>query len=181
MYKSKGIMLTVGLACLALLAFGCKIVSGSFLVVENLEFTTHTGFYSLAVDLTDNDVWEDHADEIDQIEVIGFELWITNQSTTAWTYSAYIDDPQPSLYTTPAEVDANATQFFGELTVPAGTPTAGSTKFVSYASSFKYLSNVSTLKTLVKKGAFDLYGISTGGGSGRIDSLKLIITVAATD
>ncbi|MCB2229690.1 hypothetical protein KQH82_03170 [bacterium] len=181
MYKSKGFLLIVGLACLALLAVGCKIISGSFLVVENLEFTTHTGFYSLAVDLTDNDVWEDHADEIDDIEVIGFELWITNQSTTAWTYSAYIDEPTSPMWDNAGEVEANATRFFGELSVPAGTPSAGSSKFVSYASSFKYLSNISTLKNLVKKGAFDLYGISTGGGSGRIDSLKLIITVAATD
>ncbi|MBD3403734.1 hypothetical protein GF420_12620 [candidate division GN15 bacterium] len=183
MLNSKTFILIAALALLALVGVGCKIVSGSFLVVETIEFTTVQGFYADTVDLTEDEDWEEHKDDIDRIEVVGFELWITNNEPSEWTYRAYVSEPQTPLYNE-AQAEANATLVFGELTVPAATGGSGSTKYVSYAESFDLLSNIDELRALVKTGQFDVYGIAEGGGSGnggQIDSLRIIVTVSATD
>lgn len=185
MLKSKSALLISGLALLVLAALGCKIVSGTFVVVESFSFTTKTGFYPTAVDLTENDTWQDHKDDIDRIEVVGFELWITNDETSEWTYTGYVNEAtMPDDTLSQGQVEANATRVFGPLTVPAGTVGAGTQKFVSYSESLGLLSNIKTLQNLVKGGLFDYYAIATGGSGGlggQVDSIRIIITVAAKD
>lgn len=185
MMKSKGVLALTGLALLALVVVGCKIVSGTFVLVESFSFTTQTGFYPTAVDLTENSTWKEHEDDIDRIEVVGFELWITNNETSEWTYTGYVhESTMPDDTLDQADVDSLATLVFGPLTVPAGTPSAGTQRFVTYAESLGLLSNISTLQSLVKGGVFDYYAIATGGSGGlggQVDSIRIIITLAAKD
>lgn len=168
----------LGLALLALVLGGC-LVSGTFIVVEVIEFSaTSSGFYAEAVDVSDNEDWEDHKDDIDRIDVVGFEVWATNNSTTALTYSAYIDDPQPSLYTNATQVENNATLIVDGITIPGNVGV--SQRVVSYSESLSHIANTATLRTLVKSGQFDYYALTSGNTTGTIDSVKVIITVSAS-
>lgn len=170
---------------LSLFALGGCLVSGTFVIEETFSFTTQTGFYFEPVDLTDNEDWTNHVDELDNIELIGFELWITNNETAEWTYSAYADEYNP-LCDDLSCFNGSGSKFkvFGDLTVPAATKTGSSMKYISYKDSFAYLHNIDKLKALVMGGQFNLYGISTGGtggNGGKVDSIKVIITVNASD
>ena len=160
---------------------GCRIVSGTFVVVEVFKFTAlSSNFYREAVDLTDDDTWDEHKDDIDRIDVVGFELWMTNNTNTEFTYSAYLDNPTDPMYDTPGEVTNNATLIFDNLTVPAGGPGSGSKRVVTYAKSFSYLKNIPAIRKLVKEGVFDYYAITVGNTTGSVDSVKVIVTVSAS-
>jgi len=170
---------------LSLFVLGGCLVSGTFVIEETFSFTTQTGFYPESVDLTENEVWADHIDNLDDIELIGFELWITNSETAEWTYSAYADEYDETCDNLTCFGTSN-TKFkvFGDLVVPAATTTSGSTKFVSYQESFQYIQNFADLKELVRGGKFNLYGLASGGSGGnggKVDSIKVIITINASD
>lgn len=163
------------------LVLGGCLVSGTFVVVEVFSFTAlSSNFYREAVDLTDDDTWNDHKDDIDRIDVVGFELWITNNTNTDFTYSAYLDDPTSPMWDTPGEVQSNATLIFDNLTISGGGPGSGSQRVVTYAQSFNYLKNIPEIRRLVKEGIFDYYAITVGNTTGSVDSVKVIVTVSAS-
>jgi len=168
----------LGLAVLSLVIVGCHLVSGTFVIVESFSFTTQTGFYRYEVDITDEEKWEDHKDDISRINVVGFELWITNNESVDVTFNAYIDDADATFYSTYAEVDANATKIIDDLTLAAGP---GMVTHITYAQSFNYLRNVGELKRLTKEGRFHCYCVSDGGTYSAfiVDSGKVIITFSA--
>lgn len=163
---------------------GC-LVSGTFMIVETFTFTTQTGFYHNSVDLTTNDIWIEHADKLDDIELVGFELWITNNETSSWTYTAFIDDYDPNCTTQLCFDNSSSKKLvFGPISVPAGTGSSGTQRYVTYAESFGFLQNVEALKAAVFTGKLNLIGIAVGGAGGNggsVDSLKIIATLAASD
>jgi hypothetical protein len=164
-----------------LLLGGC-LVSGTFVVVEVFSFNQLSGdFYSEAVDLTDDDTWNDHKDEIDRIDVVGFELWVTNESTSDFTFNAYLDDPTDPMWDTEGEVVANATLIFDNLTIEGAGAGSGSRRVVSYSQSFGYLKNIPEIRRLVKEGIFDYYALIDGTATGSVDSVKVIVTVSASN
>lgn len=170
---------------LSLFVLGGCLVSGTFVVEETFSFTTQTGFYFEPVNLTTNPDWEDHVDNLDDIELIGFELWITNNETSEWTYSAYADE-YDELCDDLACFNESTTKFkvFGDLVVPAATSTGSSTKYVAYNKSFQFIQNFEAFKKLAMGGKFNLYGIASGGSGGnggKVDSIKVIITINASD
>lgn len=166
----------LGLTLLSLVLGGC-LVSGTFIVVEVIEFGTAAAFYKDAVDLTGNEEWEDHKDDIDRIDVVGFELWMTNPGGS-FTLDAYLDDPNDTAYTTPGEVTANTTQVFGTFTVPASI--SSSQRVVSYSQSFQYLKNVEAIRRLIRSGAFDFYVLAPGNTGASLDSVRVVVTVSAS-
>lgn len=172
-------------ACLT--AAGC-LLSGTFVVVYSFAFTTQTGFYPVNVDLTGEDEWNDHKDDIDVIEAVGFELWITNNEPQPWSFAAWIDDASETFYDVGNQTgfDASNTKIliFDTLTVPASTGQTGSQRFVSYAESLTLLRNMNALKQMVKTGKFHFYGLATannGGVGGQVDSVRIIVTLSASD
>ncbi len=180
----KNLMLFGTLLLFALFAVGC-LVSGTFVIVETFEFSTQTGFYPEAVNLSDNADWEEHRDKLDEVEVVGFELWITNNESVEWKYWAYMDDYDNNCQSLSC-ANASTTKFlvFDTLTVPASTSSTGSTKYVTYAKSFNYIKNLDKVKKMIFDGSFNFYGYANGGGSGNggtIDSIRVIITVNASD
>lgn len=167
-----------------LLIIGGCLVSGTFIVVETFSFTTQTGFYPESIDLTDNSVWDDHREDIDDIEMVGFELWITNNEPSEWSFWAYMDNYDVNCYDQSC-ADASSSKFliFDTLTIPANTG-SGSHKYISYAKSFDLIRNLDAIKKKVLTGQFNYYGYATGGGAGyggKVDSVKVIITVNASD
>jgi hypothetical protein len=168
----------VGIAAALLISVGC-LVSGTFVAVfliVDADFTTQTGFYYYPVDLTDIDVWDEHKDEIKNIETIGFELWITNHEGVQRIFSVYVDEQETTPWDVVGDLDANAYLALDGLTLAPSTQT-----HITYGQSFGLLKNVDKVKELVEGGVFDYYGVSNGGlPSGyTIDSVRIVITFMA--
>lgn len=162
------------LTAVALILAGC-IVTGTFiadLMVRDLTFAATENLYYEQVDLTENEDWDEHKDDIKSIDLVGFELWIENTSGSAQTFKGYIDDANNQLYQTQALVEANATIILDELTLAPGD------NYVSYPESFAYIKNLETMRTLLESGQFNVYGLATGG-TFELDSLRVVVTFTA--
>ena len=172
----------IGLGLVGLFAAGC-LVSGTFVIVEevNFSFTADGGFYWFPVDLNGNPDWEEHKDDIDDIDAIGFEFTIHNTSGVSSTFSALfaaatgvanpLDEP-------PAIPDDAVTVISG-LTVAAGA-----TRTVTYAESLGMISNLAALKAIIRTGRFDYFGTSSGGSGDfpfEVTHGKIVVTVSASN
>jgi hypothetical protein len=171
------ILALAGLIAVSALITGC-LVSGTFIIVEDFEFTGQTGYYQYSVDLTDESDWEDHKDDIDMIDAVGFEFTITNNSDVATVFNAWVT-PADTNYNSVAEIIApgNSTKVITDLAVPAlGTIS------VNYAQSLGHITNLAALKALVKTGKFEFYGTSTNNPDVNFDVTngKVIITFSAS-
>ncbi len=169
------ILALAGLIVVAAVVSGC-LVSGTFIIVEDFEFTGQTGYYHYSVDLTNEPDWEDHKDDIDMIDAVGFEFTITNNSNVATVFNAWVTEAGTD-YGSVAEITGNATKVITDLAVPAlGTVP------VTYAQSLGHLTNLEALKTLVKSGRFEYYGTSTNNPDVNFDVTdgKIIVTFSAS-
>ena len=161
------------LAALMMVMAGC-IVSGTFMIVKPFDFTTGTGFYYYLVDITNEQDWKDHKDQIDDIDLVGFELWFNNPTASDVTFNCWIDDSNNSAKQNYLEI-VQTTKILDGLTLPPGK------SHLTYGNSFQYIMNVPTLKTLVKSGMFHYYGTSDNGqGTFTVDSGKVIVTFSAS-
>ena len=169
-----------GLALICLLAAGC-LVSGTFVVSEdiNFDFTAQTGFYWWPVDLRENEVWQDHRDEMDDIDALGFEFIVTNTSdvtsTLSFSFAPAAGDADTA--SKPTEIPKTAVLAYGPLTV-----NAGETKKVTYGESLSLIQNLDQIKAIVFTGRFDYYGTSTGNPVGvfEVREGKIIVTISAS-
>lgn len=164
----------VAIPALALLIAGC-IWSGTFVINQTITFDPGDDFYSYRVDLTTNATWQDHKDNIDRIETVGFILYLENKVLETAYFSAYIneatgDAPHPS------EVPATAKIIIDSLAIKSGK------QVISYAESLKLLRNLDALKKMTKAGKFDFYGTGAGGDAGniKIDSVTVVVTFTAS-
>ncbi|MCX6834232.1 MAG: hypothetical protein NTW07_03710 [candidate division Zixibacteria bacterium] len=177
-YKELGI---IGLILTGLVITGC-LVSGTFVIVEDVDFsfTADNGFYWYPVDLTTNSDWEDHKDDIDNIDALGFSFKIENTSGVSSTFTVQfaaatgVANPLDEPTSIPDDV----------VTVITGlTVAAGATRTVTYAESLGMISNLAALKAIVKSGRFDYYGTSSGGSGDfpfEVTDGKIIVTVSAS-
>ena len=159
-YLKKSVLLG-SLTLVGLVIAGC-LVSGTFVIVKDVEFdfTANSGFYWYPVDLRSNSDWEDHKDDIDDIDALGFEFKITNTSDVSSSFTvqfaAATGEADPS--DEPTSIPGDAVTVISGLTVAAGA-----TRTVTYAESLGMISNLAAFKRIVKSGRFDYYGTSSGG------------------
>jgi hypothetical protein len=168
----------VGAVVAVSLLAGC-LLSGTFIfsymLVENEDLIYNGDFYYASVDWTDDNDWKDHKDNIKDIDLVGFELWITNETGTADTFTVYVVDLQSSLdgSSTRSEVDSLATLAVNDLPIAASGQT-----HITYGQSFKYLDNVETLKNLTEAGEFKLFAFMTSPSANlTVDSVRVIVTL----
>jgi hypothetical protein len=161
-----------GLLLIALVTGGCLIVSGTFIVVADFSFSTYDQDYHYSVDVTQESDWQDHKDNIDFVDAVGFQMDFTNNSGSAVTFDVWIDTAG-APGSTPG---AGATKIINGLTIPA-TPVKS---HVSYAQSLSYITGLDRLKALAKEGKFEYYGHASVDGSFNVDSGKVIITVSGS-
>ncbi|HWO56565.1 MAG TPA: hypothetical protein VNN55_03255 [bacterium] len=165
---------------LLLLAAGC-IVSGQFVVVisgtRTITSSDETLDY-LAVDLTDNETWQDHKDDIQAIIDVKFECEFVNNLNSAADGELYIST---ELYTTAEQVRTNATKVFGGLALEPLE-----VRSVSFSESADYVENLETVLDLLEGGQFYFYGIAaeapfdiTVRGAGDEDYVRFLITFSA--
>lgn len=164
----------LGLIPVIMISAGC-LISGTFIIVESFSFTAQSGFYFYQVDITDDPDWEEHADKIDFIDVVGVEFYITSNESSNVIFNAYIDDYGVSG-PDPTSIPSSATKVIDSLTVEPGS------SIITYAQSLSIITGVDRLKELAKMGKFDFYGESTGndGTTFIIDSAKVIVTFSAS-
>jgi len=169
-----------GAAVIAMGVTGCLLVSGTFTITKQFTLSGGSGFYHYLVDITEEKEWQDHKDNIDDIDLVGFEVWFTNNEETAVIFNAYLDDGEATAYDNYDDVNNNTTKILDGLTLAAGP---GKTTHLTYGESFKYIKNVPEIKKLVKTGLFHFYGVSSGGTDLGyiIDSAKVVVTFTAHD
>jgi hypothetical protein len=169
--------LPLGLALLAFVA--CNLVSGTFVVTvmyEDIDLATGDDFYYQAVDVTTEEDWEDHKDDIKDIDNIGFELWMDNNSGQAITSHIYVAPFSSTLNatSTKAQVMADGIKVFS-LPLPNQQDI-----FIGYAESFDYVSNIQQFRDLAESGQFKFFAFSDNSPIDfAIDSAKVIVTVSA--
>lgn len=161
----------LGLA-LAILLTGCGIVSVTFLLYEDIDQASVTSFYYYGVDVTDEEDWEDHKDDIEQVNWVSFELFLTNPGGTDITFNGYVDDADNAVCGTAACAQA-ATRILRNITIPAGTQ-----RHITMGQSFDYMENMLILRDLAVEGAFHFYGVSDGPFE--IDSGTVVVAIVAS-
>ena len=151
----------LGLALVALLATGC-LVSGTFVIVKdfNVVFTADGGFYWWPIDLTTDPDWDDHQDDIDDLDALGLVFTIENTSdvTSTFTIRFAAASGEADPLDVPTTIPAGAVTVLSGLTV-----NAHSTREISYAESLGFIGDIAAIKAVVLTGRFDYYGTSTGG------------------
>jgi hypothetical protein len=169
-----------GAAVIAMMITGCLLISGTFTIVKLFTFPGGTGFYHYLVDITEEDEWKKHEDDINDIDLVGFEMWFTNNEETAVIFNAYLDNGKADAYDNYDDVDANTTKILDGVTLAAGP---GTTTHLTYGQSFKFVQNVAILKEFVRSGVFHFYGTSSSGGDVAfvLDSVRVVVTFTASD
>lgn len=158
---------------------GC-LISGTFVVIADVGdfcFTAANPLYDYHIDLTTESDWEDHKDKIDFIDAVGFDFWISSSASGDVTFSVYVEEHGAPIRTTITDVKNNATEVFGGFTIASGDDD----RHVTYGESLGYIKNIDALRTVVKSGMFNYYGLAEGGSvdNACIDSAKVIVTVSA--
>lgn len=164
-----------GLALIALLAVGC-LVSGTFIIVDEFNFTTHSStLYFYRVDFTDEQDWIDHKDDIDQIDAVGLDFWISNTASNDVVFKVYVDD---ASNTDTTNVPSTASVIIDSIIVKAGEQD----RHVTYVESLGFIKNLARLKALAKTGELEYFGENSTatGGVFTIDSGKVVVTVSAS-
>ena len=160
----------LGLA-LVLLLTGCGLISVTFLLDEDIDtMPIPSDLFVYDVDVTDDEDWIDHQDDIQQVNWVSFELYLTNPTGTEIAFDGYIDDADNALCGTTA-CALGTTRVLKDITIPAG-----SSRHITMGQSFAFQENVQTLKDLAETGAFHFYGVSTGGAF-VLDSGRVVVAI----
>jgi len=163
---------------LSLLA-GC-LLSGTFVLsvkFANIPVSGNNENYFVNVDITGEDLWEDHKDNIKDIDLVGFELWATNNTGVANTFSAYFADSLSSLdaSSTHSEIVTQGILCLNNLPLSATGQT-----HITYGQSFKYIANLDQLKKLTEDGKFKLFLVAGESTIDfELDLIRVIVTFTA--
>jgi len=169
------------IAALTIVAAGCILsAQWSLSVPFDVAEPFVNGVVKRTVDLAVEDgTWNDHKDNIDQIEKVGFDAIVVNSLATTDTLDMYLS--ATSSYSTRAAVLAAADTYpllLGYV-VPVGTDTLTRVE----ADALLQLSgaNFTNVKNLVKTGNFTAYITSSGGAAvGQIDTANVYVTFTAS-
>ncbi len=157
---------------------GCNLVTGTFVIdiaINHSEIVPHGNFEYFAVDLTKEDTWDKHKDNIKNVDNVGFQLWVTNNGTSEVTWEFYADTTKPPHTDIPA-IRSHAKQVLAGLSLPPGKT------YVDWPTSLIYLNTkeLPLFKQWVETGKFDIYALTDVLPYNiTIDSAKVIVTVTA--
>jgi hypothetical protein len=162
-----------------LIAAGCS----SFLTATSVisyrlgpgDINTRDSLTVFVVDLTEEEVWSKHKDDIKYIDNVGFELWLDNLTDSRLTAEFYIAPFADSDYVSPTEVKTKATRILRDLTVDPGPA------YIDWPTSLGLVTNLDTVRYYAELGQFSVYAIDPLGSSGfvaiHMDSATVIVTV----
>ena len=166
-----------------LLFLACGVISGtwviSFKLAENETLIWTGNFFYGQVDMTNASEWKDHREYLKDIDLVGFELWATNNTDTEKTYrvyATYVGSGLNSL-TSRSEVENKATLILDDIPLPDSAKT-----YITYGQSFTYLKGIDKLKSYVESGSLRIFAMEAGGADNtnvHIDSMRVIVTFTA--
>lgn len=166
-----------------LLFVACGIISGtwviSFKVAENEDLNWEGEFYYSEVDMSKESDWEDNKEHLKDVDLVGFELWATNNVDEDKLYRVYAAPGSSDLVPSSSlsAVEAGATLILDDVPLAASTST-----YVTYGNSFKYLKNFDQLVTYIEDGNVKFFSMEAGGATNtdlHIDSLLVVVTFTA--
>lgn len=139
---------------LALFAAGC-ILSGQFTIVVNVHdeiaYVDEVLNYD-EIDLTTNDTWDEHEDDIQNIIDVKFELTVENNTSSQISGQVYVSENE---YTTAADVQDNATLVLDRIVL-----SPNEIRSISFTESAEYITDLPTLLDRVEDGHFYIYGLA---------------------
>ena len=156
---------------IVVLVSGCWLVSGTWVIiydVDNADILATEHFYKFTVDLTKETIWEDHKDDLDNIEDITFTFKLINQGDTPATGQVYVS-PDDTL-----TVMGSATIILDGISVPGND-----SLLVDMAHYYDLLQNFETLRDLVKTGVFTAYAIVPNTLNVKFRDVVVVITFSA--
>ena len=175
MLKARKNVILLGLAAFVLLA-GCGIISITITIDEDFDVTSTGDFWYKSFDVTENEDWIEHEDDIEFVELVMFDIWMTNHAGSPITFDAYVHHYDSTLITTRPAFDAATTpvQVLSDIVIPAGE-----SKHLTAGQSLAHIVNLPEMKERALDGQFHIYGTSEGGSSFdfSIDSGKVLITL----
>ncbi len=161
---------------LLVLVSGCWfLLSGTWVIVYAVadeDINPGVGLHKFDVDLTDEDVWVDHHDNLDNIEDVAMTFRFINELSTEATGRIYVSSDN-SLADT-AAVKSSATLVLDGLTIPANDSLQ-----VDLAFYYDILQNFETLRDLVKTGVFTAYAIVPNSTEVYIHHMVVVVTFSA--
>ena len=157
--KRKSLWGLSGSILLVILVSSCFLLSGTWVIifkVDKEDIHPSQSFYKFTVDLTEEDVWQDHKDDIDDIADVSFTFKLANTDTTdtADTLTGRVYVSSDSTFSDTTAVKDSATIILNGISVPPGD-----TLQMTLAHYYDILENFDTLKELVKSGVFTAYAI----------------------
>ncbi len=148
----------LAVALVAFFAMGAScITTGNVMVVEyldDLSAATGQAITSGDVNLEENEDWQDHKEDINGIDDLGFACRITNNSNASASGQLYVS-PNDKDYTTEAAIRANGILVLDGIVVPAGQ-----TREIKWQESYDYLKNFEQVKEVVFGEQFHYYFIA---------------------
>lgn len=166
-------------ALAALMAAGCVLVSGQFVVTfefdDPLTITSPTALAGVPVNLNDESDYADHKDKLKDVADLAIVGKITNLSSTPTAVEVWMVETPGALLTSDTAVRAAGKKIWGSLSVPGnGTVT------IDWNKSAALFTGRQALIAQVKgDGRFDLYALGTGTYTFRIEKGALIAVLAA--
>jgi hypothetical protein len=147
----------VGILLMALMAFSWQCTSWFSSATLHLTYFVEKAIHSVdekveraTVDLTENDDWQEHHDDVEGISRVLFAFWVKNLSAVDATAQFYISTD--SALVTAEEVADGATLVLDGVHVPANDSV-----YVTPQNSYKDLQHVDELKERLIEGRFSLY------------------------
>ena len=152
MKKALIIGLKIGLGVIVLLMTlgnNCITSGNVVIVIDNIaDVTAQTedNFGGSMVDLRNNSSWQDHKDQLNSVDDIGFACKITNHEPTAATGQIWISE---KLYADADSMSAASVKILDGIVIPAATDTAGVTRSIEWKDSYDYLEHFNEAKKII--------------------------------
>jgi len=161
--------LTLVAAIVSAGAAGC-LVSGTEVISYPIGTLVVAGgsFDQITIDLSEDDTFNDHKDEIEVIDRVGFTTDITNNSGQDALLTVYF-----SIRSDLTDPATQATPIFVDVAVPA----AG--RAIEYDASLDLLRNFDQLQEAIKGGVITFYSTASDNVNLTLNDLTMIITFTA--
>ncbi|KPK99739.1 MAG: hypothetical protein AMJ91_06540 [candidate division Zixibacteria bacterium SM23_73_3] len=154
---------------------GCWLFSGTWVIiyaVDKEDIDTSEHFHKFTVDLTKESVWQDHKDDLDNIEDVAFTFKLINPFLSPATGQVYVSSD--STLSDSAAVASSATIILDGITIPGGDSI-----HVTMAHYYDLLQNFETLRGLVKSGVFTAYALVPAPLAIELRNVVVVVTFSA--
>jgi hypothetical protein len=158
-----------------ILLCGCWLISGTWVVVfavADEDIFAGEGFHKFDVDITGESVWQDHKDNLHNVEDVAMSFKLINNLSTEATAKVYVSSDNTLS-------DSTAVKSFATLVLDGLTIPANDSLHVDLAYYYDVLQNFETLRDLVKTGVFTAYAIVPDPQNVHVRYVVAVVTFSA--